>query len=159
MTRSAPAVQSPNEQGTEVCSRDGFWRPRMLPVNTPPSPVHPSALAQLVIGIAAKSPSREYNEHDKMQLYQRSPVALRVTGGASINELGSVAAGPFYFSWTSSTRLFFFRPQRSTTIRSTANQFGKTDKMKLRISFSIGHRLFLYRSKLRPRWTSLVSLV
>lgn len=94
-----------------------------------------------------------------MQLYQRSPVALRVTGGASINELGSVAAGPFYFSWTSSTRLFFFRPQRSTAIRSTTNQFGKTDKMKLRISFSIRHRLFLYRSKLRPRWTSLVSLV
>ena len=126
-----------------------------------PSPPRLSicASAALVIGIAAQSLSRDYNEHDRMETYQRSPVGLTVTGGASINELGSVAAGPFYFSWTSSTRLFFFRPQRSTAIRNTANQFGKTDKMKLRISFSIRHRLFLYRSKLRPRWTSLVSLV
>ena len=76
-------------------------------------------------------------------MYQRSPVGLTVTGGASINELGSVAAGPFYFSRTSS-RLFFYRSTASTAIRSTANQFGKTDKMKLRISFSLRHRLFLH---------------
>lgn len=28
-------------------------------------------------------------------------------------------------------------------MRSTANQFGKVDKMRVRISFSIRHRLFL----------------
>lgn len=33
-----------------------------------------------------------------MEMYQRSPVGLTVPGGASINELGSVAADPFYFS-------------------------------------------------------------
>lgn len=64
------------------------------------SPAHLPVCAStgLVIGIAAQSLSRDYNEHDRMEMHQRSPVGLTVTGGASINELGSVAAGPFYFS-------------------------------------------------------------
>ena len=152
MARSAPTAKRLQNNSCQPPAKAS-----QLETPTPRLPI--CASAGLVIGIAAKSPSRDYSEHDKMTMYQRSPVGLTVTGGASINELGPVAAGPFYFSWTSSTRLFFFRPQRSTAIRNTANQFGKTDKMRLRISFSIRHRLFLYRSRLRPRWTSLASPV
>ncbi len=91
MARSAPTAKRLQNNSCQPPAKAS-----QLETPTPRLPI--CASAGLVIGIAAKSPSRDYSEHDKMTMYQRSPVGLTVTGGASINELGPVAAGPFYFS-------------------------------------------------------------